>query len=97
MLSNSVTQFPTPRHMLDAEAKEQRKQANLRCREHVALHVYERDFHLLPRLDQHRIMEAVRVTMCIYDLAREGYLSPLPKDSARRAELEPEVQAGRAS
>jgi hypothetical protein len=72
-----------------------RNQAILRCREQVALQLYDRDFSLLSSRDQNRIIQQVQLTCAIYDMAET--FSPLPKGNPRRAELEPEVREGRAS
>lgn len=96
MSGTSVTPFRPPRHMaqLEADATDARKQMHLRCREHVAFQLYGRDFSILSRPDQNRIIQMVNVTICIYDLAREGHFTPLPKGNSRRAELEPELFRG---
>ncbi len=91
-----VTPFPV-RPMADTDAKDQRKQMHLRCREHVALALYGSDFSRLSRTDQNRIIQQVSLTISIYDLAREGYFTPLPVGCSRRAELEPELFRGSAS
>jgi hypothetical protein len=90
VLGTNVTPFPVN------DLKDRRKQAILRCREHVAFQLYGRDFSILSRHDQNRIIQMVQVTVATYDLA--DTFTPLPVGCARRAELEPElVREGRAS
>ena len=87
---------PEPPQVED-DAEDRRKQAHLRCREQVALKLYERDFSILSPQEQNRIIQMVQVTVHTYDLARDGRITPLPKGNPRRAELEPELFRGSAS
>ena len=93
---NRYSADPEP-PQVEPDAKDQRKQAHLRCREQLAIQFYGCDFSRLTPSAQNAVIQTVQITINAYDLAREGYFTPLPVGCSRRAELEPELFRGSAS